>query len=314
MPRNRSARVAVLGSVQRAASAPYSSRVASARKRRVVAGVLVVLSLAMITVYFRESGSGGLHDAQAVGASVLRPFQVGAERVARPFRDVYGYFAGLVHAKSENARLRVEVDRLRQQVIQSRTALEENERLRGLLEYRTGPTYPRDYRPVSAAVIARAPSQFDQQIVISAGSSDGIRLHDPVVTRDGLVGHVTKLTSGTAQVTLLTDKTSAVSAVDLFGGAFGLIRHGQAKGNALILDRVKKEQVVAVEHVVVTSGTQEGGLASLYPKGIPIGVVTSVGQTDTDLYKQIQVRPFVDFSALHAVIVLVSQKKPPKVP
>lgn len=276
--------------------------------------MLVVLSLAMITVYFRESGAGRLHDAQAVGATVLRPFQVGAERVARPFRDVYGYFAGLVRAKSENAGLRVEVDRLRPQVIQSRTALAENERLRDLLEYRAGLTYPRDYRPVAAEVISRAPSQFDQQIVVAAGSSDGIRLHDPVVTRDGLLGHVTKLTSGTAQVTLLTDKTSTVSAADLVSGAAGLVRHGQAKGNALILDRVKKDQVVSIGDHIVTAGTQLGGLPSLYPRGIPIGIVTSVGQTDTDLYKQIQVRPWVDFSSLDAVLVLISQKKPPKLP
>jgi cell shape-determining protein MreC len=71
-----------------------------------VAGVLVLLSIALITIYFRESAGGGLHQVQSAGATVLRPFEVAADRVSRPFRDAYGYFAGLVHAKSENNRLR----------------------------------------------------------------------------------------------------------------------------------------------------------------------------------------------------------------
>jgi len=88
-----------------------SSRSATALKRRIVAGVLVLLSIVLITVYFREPAGGGLHSVQSGGATVLRPFEVGAERVARPFRDAYGWFAGLVHAKSQNAALRAQVDR-----------------------------------------------------------------------------------------------------------------------------------------------------------------------------------------------------------
>ena len=59
--------------------------------------------------------------------------------------------------------------------------------------------------------------------------------------------------------------------------------------------------------MIVTSGFRSGALSSLYPRGIPIGSVTSVGQSDTDLYKQIQVDSFVDFPQLEAVIVLVKR-------
>ena len=61
-----------------------SSRSATAVKRRLVAGVLVLLSLVLITVYFREPASGGLHSVQSTGATVLRPFEVGANRIAAP--------------------------------------------------------------------------------------------------------------------------------------------------------------------------------------------------------------------------------------
>ena len=83
-------------------------------------GGLVLLSIVLITIYFREPAGGGLHGAQSAGAAVLRPFEVGAERIARPFRDAYNWSSGLVHAKSQNATLRDQVDKLSQEVIQNR--------------------------------------------------------------------------------------------------------------------------------------------------------------------------------------------------
>jgi rod shape-determining protein MreC len=301
----------VLGSsFGRAASSTSSPRQGKPSRRRLVAVALVLVSLVLLTVYFRESGTGRLHDAQSTGAAVLRPFEVAANRVAQPFRDLSGWISGLTHAKAQNEKLRREVDQLRQQLIQSQTARQENATLQKLLGYRDGRAFPRDYRGhnVAAAVIGRPQSQFEQQIVIAAGSRDGIRLHDPVVTNDGLVGQVTKVARSSAQVTLLNDESSAVSAVDLASNASGVLRHGPGGQTTLVLDRVTKDQVVERGDRVVTSGWRAGELASLYPRGIPIGVVTSVGQTDVDLYKQIQVRPFVDLGSLSAVLVLTGSR------
>jgi rod shape-determining protein MreC len=280
-------------------------------KRRLVAGGLVVLSLVLITIYFREPASGGLHDAQGVGASVLRPFEVGVDRVARPFRDGYGYLSELIHAKSENARLRAEIDQLRQQVILNQNAVLQNEDLKKTLKYVDSPNFPKDYKPVLAGVMVRPPSQFEQQIVVSKGSSDGIRKYDPVATADGLVGSVTKVTSHAAQVTLLTDETSNVSAIDLYTGAPGIVRHTQAGSASLSFDRVTRDRRVHERDPVVTARWRSGKLCSEYPTGIAIGTVASVGQNDTDFYKQIQIEPFVDFGSINTVVVLVSKKRLP---
>jgi rod shape-determining protein MreC len=300
-------RVAAIGSpAQRPGSSPQSARPSAVGRRRLVVAVLALFSLALVTVYFRESDDGVLHSVQSTGASVLRPFEVGAERIARPFRDAAGWFGGLIDAKSENEKLKEQIEALRQQIILTQSAERENVQLKQLLGYLEGPQFPKDYRAVAARVIARAPSQFEQQIVVSAGKNDGILKHDAVVTADGLVGEVTKVASNVAQVTLLTDGTSAVSALDITTNAAGIAQHGSS--SSLTLDRVTKDQVVNRWDVIVTSGFRSGDLTSLYPRGLPIGAVTSVGQTDTDLYKQIQIDSFVDFSKLEAVIVLV--KKP----
>ncbi len=274
-------------------------------------GVLVLVSLVLITLSFRAGEDGPLSSVQSTGASVLRPFAVGFERVAQPFRDGYAWADSLLSARSEAERLRVENRELLQRAIQSEFALQENEYLRRLLTYLDSPRFPDDFDPVAAEVIGRPAGAFTQAIVLAAGSSNGVRVNDPVVTADGLVGLVIRVTPDTARVQLLTDEEAAVSAVDLRTSAPGIVRHARGTRETLVLDRVPKQDRVKAGDDVVTAGWRASGLSSLYPKGIPIGKVTSVGQTDTDLYQQVQVDPFVDFGSLDAVLVLVPTERRP---
>jgi len=286
-----------------------SFRDAGRLKARLVAVALVLVSLGLITIYFRESSGGALHGAQRIGLSILMPFEVAGERVSRPFRDAWGYGADLVGAKSENAKLRDQVAALQKELIQEQTAARENERLRELTRYISGPKFPDDYRAVVTRVVARPPSAYNQVVLVAAGSNDGIAVNDPVVTEDGLVGLVTEVTANGARVTLLTDQASAVSALVLQSDAAGIVRHGPSDGSALVLDRVGKDELVSEGDLVITAGWRTGNLESLYPRGIPIGMVASVGQQDVDLYKRIQVAPLVDFDSLNEVIVLVGIPK-----
>jgi hypothetical protein len=183
----------------------YSFRSGTALRRRLVAGGLVLLSIVLMTIYFRESEGGVLHSVQSGGSTVLHPFQVAATRIARPFRDAYSYTTSLVHAKSQNKKLRAELDRTRQQVVQNDVAVRENAELRAQLRYVSGPTFPKDYRYVAADVTGRPDQDFSQQLDVAAGTSSGIRRNDPVVTPDGLVGVVTRVARHAALVTLLTD-------------------------------------------------------------------------------------------------------------
>lgn len=306
MPRNRTV-PAVLGqSVQRAAASGYPTSRSSALKRRIVVGGLVLLSLVLITVSFR---SAKLDSVQGFGASVLRPFEVAAERVSRPFRDAVGWTRGLIDAKSDNERLRKENEELRRAVIVNESALQENVELRRALDYKSSPTI-KNFRAVSAQVVAGPPNQFEQQIVIAAGSTDGIARRDVVVTRDGLVGQVTKVFADEAGVTLITDDDSSVRATVLTNPtAVGIVRHGSG-ADTLVFDRVPKAKYIQRGAVIMTAGSPGGGqLPSLYPRNIEIGKVASVSSDDTETFQQIQVDPFVDFSSLQSVLVLVPKKR-----
>lgn len=271
--------------------------------RRLVLAVLVLVALGLLTISFRSPNSGFLHDAQSYGSDALRPFQIAAVRVARPFRDAYDYVDSLASAKSQNAKLRKMVEDYRSQALLNASAVQQNNDLKSLLHFEAGPQYPKDFRAVNTAVVAFPSGAFSQQIVIDAGSDSGIHLNTPVVSADGLVGKVTTVGHSTSVVTLLTDPTSAVPARDLKTHVSGLIRHGQ--GGTLILDRVSKDQVVTKGDWIVTRGTVDRRYPDEYPYGIPIGRVVAVGTSDIASFLTVQVQPLADMSSLDAVAALV---------
>lgn len=297
--------------VRRPVTGNNTSRSTSAARRRIVVGVLVLLALVLITVSFRQQDTGPLASAQRAGASALRPFTIAGERVAQPFRDVYDWADSLLTARHDAKRLREENEALRQQAIQNQFAANENSKLKGLLAFRDGPRFPADYTGLAAAVIARPSGSFAQDVVVAVGSNEGVALDAPVVTADGFLGRVTRVYSRSSRVTLLTDEQLAVSAIDVKTGAAGIVKHGRASATTLIFDRVPKKLKVSVGDTIVTAGWRSSKLASLYPRGIPIGRVTSVGQADTDLWKQVQVEPFADFDRVDSVLVLVRKDPQP---
>jgi rod shape-determining protein MreC len=308
VPRQRTARLPVLDATLRRPDG-LSPRTSRALRARLVALVLVLVSLALITIYFRESEDGTLHSAQRIGLSVAMPFEVAGERIARPFQDAWGWASDLVGAKQENEKLRNQVRELRKVAIQEKTAASDLAQLKETLKYVDGPSFPEGFNGVATRVVGRPPSVYNQEVLIAAGSSAGVHRNDPVVTEDGLVGLVTEVTSNGAKVTLLTDQESSVSAIVLESGAAGIVRHGSSDLSALILDRVGKDALVEDGNLVITAGWRTGRFESLYPRGIPIGTVESVGQQDVDLYKRIQVAPLVNFDSLSQVIVLVPKRR-----
>jgi rod shape-determining protein MreC len=268
----------------------------------VVVGILAVLSLALLSVYFREPDDGVLHNAQDAGATVLRPFQVGAERVARPFRDLYGWFDGLLDAKSENARLREQLEAANRAAIENQTAAQEVQALRQALDFQDLPGLDA-FRPVNTRVLAEPAPQLGNQVVIAAGSNEGIRAHAPVLSAGALVGEVTEVTPDTALVTLLSDESSAVTAYVIRTNATGLVESGE--GGSLVMNNVPKARDVRPRDIVATAGSRRSTLPSLFPRGIPIGEVASVSQTDTEVSKLIQLQSYADLSNLYVVTVLV---------
>ncbi len=274
------------------------------RRRRVALAVFVGLSIALLTAYFGESGGGLLHTFQRGAQEALAPIETGASRALKPMRDFFGWVGDTVDAKSENEKLRGEVEQLRSKLAEAQTAKRDASQLRGLIGLRRQAGYPQGTQPVAARVIARSPTVWYSTIRIDKGSGDGVRLDQPVIASGGLAGKVTRVTGGSAEVTLITDASSAVSAQVMPNGAAGVVRPEVGDPTDLLLDYIQKGRRVTENTTVVTSGFTSSRVESLFPRGIPIGRVTKVDLDEVDLYQRVHIEPFADLRQIDVVQVL----------
>jgi rod shape-determining protein MreC len=271
------------------------------RRRRAVLTLLVIGSFLLLTITYGQS-PGGL---QRGVSTVFSPLQTVADRALKPARDLVGWFDETFDAKGENSRLRAELATTRRQAVAGQEALQENAQLRKLVELSSSPALAESpYKPVTGRVIARSPTVWHSAVTIDLGSSDGVRVDDPVISGDGLVGRISSTQGGSAQVALITDHTSAVSAKVVPGGVQGVMRPDVGDPQDLILDFIDSTKDVRGGQTVVTSGWRAQGLASLFPPGLPIGEVTSAPIVEQEASQQVHLRPYADVANLDLVQVL----------
>ena len=279
------------------------------RRRRAALLIFVALSIGLLTVYFGESASGGLHAIQRGAQSVLAPIEEGASRAFKPFRDAINWVGDVFDAKSENKELKDEVADLRQDLAEAQTAQREAEQLRGLVGLPKNELFPQGTDPVTARVIARSPTSWQSSVQIDKGSGAGVHEDMPVIAYGGdggggLAGKVTSVSGGTATVTLITDESSAVSAQVMPDGAAGIVKPTVGDPSDMLLDFIEKGEPVSEDTTVITSGSRSDRFESLFPRGIPIGRVTEVDAEERELYQRVHMEPFADLKKMDFVQVL----------
>ncbi len=285
---------------------PRRKRPAALVRRLVLLGV-ITLCLTLITVTARTDALAG---PRGVMLHALAPIETGLSRAWAPIAGAWDWCARLIHATSENAQLQDQVDELESQTAVSRTIEEENQRLRQALYLTERGRFPAGYRNVLGSVIARSPTDIDRSITIDLGTEDGLAVNDPVMVTRGLIGRVEAVSSNAARVGLIINPAQAVSVKVVDSSAAGVLHASTTEGSPVMeLSYVTQRVSVKSGDLVVTSGwtTDGGNLQSIYPAGVPIGVVSSVGNSPADLYKTVQVTPFADFDRIETVIVLVAK-------
>ena len=164
------------------------------------------------------------------------------------------------------------------------------------------------YKTVTAPVIARDPSGVLKTIVIGAGTDQGVRVDQIVLSEQGVVGRVSEAGSNYAKVLLVTDSASSVSALVQTSRASGIVR-GQY-GDTLVMEWILQSDPVKAGDVIVTAGLGLGNeLRSLYPKGLVIGTVVDVTKADVSAYQRAVVAPAVDLRKLENVLVITEAAK-----
>jgi rod shape-determining protein MreC len=272
-----------------------------ARSTRLLVITLVFVSLLTITIDYRGGQSGPLELAGKGALTVIGPMQQAVAKVAHP---IGAFFSGIVHIaslQSENRQLEDELRKLRTENTAASEAIVENDQLRGLLaiKARLG------LEGVAASVIADSLSNFEWSVTIDAGSAQGVKVDEAVVSGDGLVGHVTEVTPGWSKVTLILDPTSAVAGRLVDSGDTGLV---VGDGNHdMTMQMVAPSATVNPGEAVVTAGFRGG----LYPAGILVGLVSHVAPAEGSLSKVVSIAPVVDFSSLQFVQVVTGTRPLP---
>jgi rod shape-determining protein MreC len=271
------------------------------RRRRPLLAVLVLVSLVLLTIDYRQGETGMLAAVQRGALAVFGPVQEGLAGVTRPVGDFISSVGQLGQLRRQNAELEAELQQLRDGTVSLAQLRQENAELRDLLRMQR----QLGYTTTGAQVIAQPPGSFEWSVLIDVGAANGVEVGMPVVNGEGLVGKVTEVTARNARVQLAISP-NARYAVRLTGSQEQGFLTG--RGNRpLELQLLDPEGVAEPGQEVVTQ-TFRG---STIPDGIPIGIVEIAPEEPPGVQRRIAVRPLVDFSSLRFVQVVLD---PPEVP
>jgi rod shape-determining protein MreC len=208
----------------------------------------------------------------------------------------YRTYRHLWHAEQENQELHIQLVAAQAQIQRLGEQAGETQRLRALLDFKNQLAFQTVAAEVIASSPAYGPGESSNAIFIGKGSDSGLTTDLAVITPEGVVGKILAIFPHSAQVLLITDPSSGVGVTLAQSRVQGILKGGN---NSLCdLHYVMNEEVVTRGEAVVTSG-----LDQVYPKGLPVGTVVTVG--DGNIYKTINVKPSADLNRLEMLLVVL---------
>lgn len=274
------------------------------RRTRVVLGALLVVALAMITIDYRGGADSPLRGLRGFGATVFGPVERVSAAVVRPVGDTFGSITDGPGERRRADRLERQNQELREQLRAMRLDQDKSAQLQRLL----GTAGTGGYKVLAAQVIS-AGQGFEDTVTIDVGSRGGVTRDMTVMSADGLVGRVTRVGPATATVLLATDQTSSIGSRLEASKEIGIVQgrgrrgFGGGGGTPLRFQLLDASAPIAVGQRIVTLGSQG---QRPYVPGVPIGVVERIDRSTGGLTRTAYVRPFVRFTSLDIVAVVVA--------
>jgi rod shape-determining protein MreC len=225
---------------------------------------------------------------------VFSEVQRGANAVTGGVRTWWQDYFALQQVRTENEQLKKDLGDLRVSLQQERALAQQTQSLQKLLDLKTSTALS----TTGAAVIAGGASPEFRTVTIDKGSNDGLRTDMAVIAPAGVVGRVIQPSSRASKVQLLIDRNAAAGA---------LIERTRAQGVVLGTgaDDLRMEYVPASAELKTGDTVVTSGIDGIYPKGFVIGQIQSVRRGAGE-YSEILIKPAVDFSALEAVLVVLT--------
>jgi rod shape-determining protein MreC len=265
-------------------------------RNRIVLIVIIIVCITVVTLYVRESDRGPLHKVQGFFLDLVSPVGRAFARVFRPIKDGVVNLYHLPSLSKDRADLQKEVAQLRKEKIDAREVETQNAELKRLLTFTESQA---DLEMVGADIVGQSPDNWQRLMIVNKGSSSGVKKYMAVVNEEGLVGRIISVGARSSVVQLVTDSRSAIGARDQGSRETGIIEGRNEE--TLRFVPMKDDAEVKEGDIMETSGL--GGTA---PPGIVIGRVSSIKKRSSGLARLIEVKPFVRFSKLDKVLIIIT--------
>lgn len=269
---------------------------------------LVMIVVALVVCFGLMAGSVALRNRKATPPLVQQfgndIVGFATDVVAIPVNATQGGFDSiteLMNAYQENQLLKKQVSELAQVKVRDQTLAHENKQLKSELKLNKSLT---DYSTVTASVMTRTPSSWQDQLIINKGETSGVSKNMPVLSGSGLIGRVSEVNKTNSKVELLSnsDEASNRFAIQITNSAGksvnGIITGYSKSSSELIMGSVTSKIKVKKGTKVVTSGM--GGVT---PKGLYVGKVSRVTKDDYGLARKIYIKPATDYNDINIVTV-----------
>lgn len=216
------------------------------------------------------------------------------------FKDGFDYFGSVKKLNKEKEKLEEKIEKLEYELLEIDVIEADNDSLREKLEIKDRYNH---FKLVYADIVIKNYDNFDETFVINKGKKDGVNLKQTVITKDGLLGHISKVNDDTSVVTTILDpnvsvgiEIASVNKNALVKGDFSLKNEGKLK-----LTYIPIDTEVSVSETVYTSGIGE-----VYPKGIPVGTIEKVINKKNEIDRYAIVKPLVDINNVDSVGIIVN--------
>ncbi len=264
------------------------------RKINIIIWVIVIIAL---FVFFSKVKIPGV---STFAGKITGTIGDGVSSAFGVFEDGFSYFGSVKKVKKENKKLEKKIEELEYKLLEIEVVEADNNSLREKLDIKDRYNH---FKLVYADIIVKNYDNFNETFVINKGEDDGIKLKQTVITKDGLLGHVTSISKSTAIVTTILDpnisvgvEIASVNKNALVKGDFTLKNEGKLK-----LTYIPIDTEVSVSEIVYTSGIGE-----VYPKGIPVGTIEKVINKKNEIDRYAVIKPLVDINNVKSVGIIVN--------
>ena len=267
-------------------------------KKTGIIGIIITVIILIFIVIF-SNGENNSNFFENAATNLIMPIQNGLTYLKNKISGNSTFFTDINNLQNENEELRQKNSELEQSLRELENIKTENETLK---EYLNLTEKYGEYKTIPGYVINKDISNYSKTIVINIGSDDGVQENMTVIGDEGLVGHVVSVTNNTAKVQTIVDTASSISC-SMSTTKDSIVCKGTLNGQS----ELRAMYIPTDANIIQGDSIETSGLGGIYPKGIHVGTVKSVTNTQNITDRYALVETAVDFDKLDTVLVITNQ-------